>query len=130
MTIRSDVLDVAGSLRLCVGQISGTEAAVHAVHSYFELNECEAILLVDTSDAFNVLNRHLCPTLATVLINSYRTEADLLVDGDMMKSREGTTQGDPLAMPMYAIATIPLIKRLNVTQPGMVCRQCRWYGTD
>ena len=53
--------------------------------------------------------------LTTVLINSYRTEAYLFVDGDVIKSREGTIQGDPLVMPMYAIATIPMIKRLNAT---------------
>ena len=55
----------------------------------------------------------LCPSLATVLINSYRAESDLFVNGDVIKSREGTTQGDPLAMPMYAIATIPLINKLK-----------------
>ena len=134
MTIRSDVLDMAGSLQLCAGQISGTEAAVHAVRSYFESNECEAILLVDASNAFNALNRQtalrnirrLCPALATVLINSYRAEADLLVDGDVIKSREGTTQGDPLAMPMYAIATIPLIKRLSASA---TVNQV-WYADD
>ena len=48
MTIQSDVLDVAGSLQLYAGQISGTDAAVHAVRSFFESNECKAILLVDT----------------------------------------------------------------------------------
>ena len=41
-------------------------------------------------------------------------------------SEEGTTQGDPLAMPMYALATIPLINRLrdetNVVQV--------WYADD
>ena len=88
MTIRSDILDMAGSLQLCASQISGTEAAVHAVRSYFESNECEAILLLDASNAFNALNRQtaprnirqLCPALATVLLNSYRAEADLLDD--------------------------------------------------
>ena len=41
-----------------------------------------------------------------------------------MFSREGTTQGDPLAMPMYAIATIPLIKR----QTNSVSQV--WYAGD
>jgi len=27
-------------------------------------------------------------------------------------SEEGTTQGDPMAMPMYTLATIPLLKQL------------------
>ena len=65
----------------------------------------------------------LCPVLATVLINSYRAEAGPLVDGDVIKSREGTIR-DPLAMPMYAIASIPLIKMLivNVNQV--------WYADD
>ena len=64
------------------------------------------------------------PTLACILINTYCSPASLFVSGDTILSEEGTTQGDPLAMPMYAIAMIPLIRRLNndVTQV--------WYADD
>ncbi|KAL5475080.1 hypothetical protein EMCRGX_G027135 [Ephydatia muelleri] len=37
----------------------------------------------------------------------------------------GTTQGDPLAMAMYAIATIPLIEKLQSTNTKQV-----WYADD
>ena len=98
----------------------GIEAAIHAARFAFELEENEAILLVDATNAFNALNRQvalhnirrLCPPIATMLINSYRSPSDLFVDGDIL-SQEGTTQGDPLAMPMYGLATIPIIRKLD-----------------
>ena len=70
--------------------------------------------------------RYLCPSLATILINCYRQSAELYVDGQVLYSEEGTTQGDVLAMPMYSLATIPLINDLgtfeNVKQV--------WYADD
>ena len=117
---------------MCGGQISGIEAAVHAVRTAFESDENEAVLLIDATNAFNSLNRkvalqnirRLCPPLATILINTYRAPTELFVDGDTLFSQEGTTQGDPLAMPMYALATIPLIKKLKGN-----CKQI-WYADD
>ena len=45
-------------MHFCAGQISGIEAAVHAVHTLFHKEETEALLLVDAScNAFNSLNR-------------------------------------------------------------------------
>ncbi len=118
---RQDVQETTGSVQLCAGQISGIEAVVHAATTLFQQDDTEAILLVDASNAFNALNRlvalhnirRLCPPLATVLINTYRVPTELFVDGDVLYSCEGTTQGDPLAMPMYALATVPIIKRLH-----------------
>ena len=83
---------------------------------------------MDASNAFNALNRqtalhniqHLCPSLATILINTYRCSTDLFVDNSILSSQEGTTQGDPLAMPMYALATIPLINCVSGTQTRQV----------
>ena len=129
---RGDIQDAAGSLQLCAGQIAGAEAAVHATRESFLDDNTEAILLVDASNAFNVLNRQvalhnismLCPSIATTLINTYRAPTDLFVDGSSLLSQEGTTQGDPLAMPMYAVATIPLIRSLPDTVQQV------WYADD
>ena len=102
------------------------------MRSLFEDDGVEAMLLVDASNAFNSLNREAairnvrvyCPILAPMLTNTYRTPSRLFIDGDHILSQEGTTQGDPLAMAMYAIGTLPLIHKLqgDVTQA--------WYADD
>jgi len=105
---------------LCAGQLAGVEFAVHDVLSHFLLDDAEQILLVDASNACNVLSRimalhnirHIFPPLATILINCYRSPAALYTSGDFLFSQEDTTKGDPLAMPMYALATLPLIAQL------------------
>ena len=79
-TIRPDIQEAAGSSHLCAGQESGSEAAVRAMHKIFQEANTEATLEVDATNAFNSLNRQstlqniqtLCPSYATVLINTYR----------------------------------------------------------
>ena len=63
--------------------------------------------------------------IGNILINTYRTAADLYVGGETIKSQEGTTQGDPLAMAMYAIATIPLLKKAQTPFAKQV-----WFADD
>ena len=82
---KEDVLDASGSLQVCAGLCSGSEAAVHAIHSIFQEEETDAVLLIDASNAFNALNRAaalhnirvLCPPIATYAINTYRQPARL-----------------------------------------------------
>ena len=121
--LRNDIQIAGGVLQTCTGVEAGIEAAVHAMNSLFEKEECEAVLLVDAENAFNRLNRktalenvkHKCPPLFRFLNNTYKEPARLhLGNGQFILSQEGVTQGDPLAMALYAIATrhfIDLIKQ-------------------
>ena len=78
----------------------------------FQDPDTEAALLVDATNAFNSINRQaalhnvsvICPPLGQVLINTYRSSIRLFVTGSgEIASTEGTTQGNPLVMTMYAL---------------------------
>ena len=81
----------------------------------------EAVILVDASTAFNSVNRAvllhnirvLCPEFSTIAINMYRSPCRLFVGGTEISSLEGTTQGDNLAMSLFAIGTLPVLRRLE-----------------
>ena len=131
--IRNDLLQAAGPLQLCAGQPAGCEAAIHAMRKVFDSSEAEAVLQVDATNAFNRLNRQaalrnisgLCPSFARILINTYHEDSKFYIDGNYLLSQEGMTQGDPLAMPMYALGAVPLIQKLaNIDVSQM------WYADD
>ena len=77
--VKEDFKKAAGCLQLCVGE----EAAIQAIQRIFESNKTEAILMVDTENAFNSINRkallhnieYLCPVIATFLYNCYAISA-------------------------------------------------------
>ena len=69
--------------------------------------------------------RHLCPPLSKILINTYREDVRLFIDGETLLSQEGTTQGNPLAMAMYAIAVNPLIHQLKHDTTKQI-----WFADD
>ena len=89
--------------------------------------------LVDVCNAFNSLKRetalrnilHFCPPLAKILVNTYRDNVQLFIDGDTLLSLEGTTQGDPLAMAMYAVAITPFIRSFEDDEIKQV-----WFADD
>ena len=133
ITLKYDIQDVVGPLQLCAGFDGGCEAAVHAMQQLFSLPQFDAVIQVDACNAFNSLNHqtalrnilHLCPPLAKVLINTYRADTNLYINGETILSQEGTTQGDPLAMAMYAISTTPLIHCLMTDDTKQA-----WFADD
>ncbi len=85
----------------------------------FEDQDTEAALLVDTTNAINRksalhnVSVHKCSS-TRIAIHPVRL---FITNGREIQSTEGTTQGDPLAMAMYAIATVPLIRKLKEMCP-------------
>ena len=130
--VKEDIQQVIGPLQMCAGYENGVEVASLAMQTVFEADDTEAVILVDAENAFNSMNRklalanilHSCPSIATVLINTYRSQPKLFIQGRTLISDEGTTQGDPLAMAMYALAIAPLIKKC-ATDAIQV-----WYADD
>ena len=127
---QEDVKKATGNLQVCVGQPAGCEAAIHAMRRIYEDPECEGVLLVDAANAFNNINREAtihnmktkCPVLARYVENTYKKPTQLFVAStsgnrgmnvETILSSEGTTQGDPVAMAMYAIGLIHLQKTIQ-----------------
>ena len=132
--IKPDILDVKGCQQLCAGQKSSCEAIVHCVRELYDSEEVEGVLCVDATNAYNSLNRelalcnilHLCPSFGRLMTNTYRFDCSLFIDGDCIFSCEGTTQGDPLAMSMFAVATVSLIQQLDEVSHTTQL----WYADD
>ena len=115
---REDVKLAAGSLQLCVGHQDGGKATIHAMKEIFKDKEVEAAILLDATNAFNSINREAmlhniavkCPEINRYVQNCYGKPSKLFIingkqNGDkcILYSKEGTAQGDPVAMAMYAL---------------------------
>ena len=120
--LKRDVLKATGFLQLCAGQNAGNEAAIHAVYEMSNKESTEPVLMVDASNAFNAINREaflhntkiLCPSISTYVNNCYSSPTDLYIQGGRsIKSEEGTTQGDPTAMAIYALGITLLLVWLS-----------------
>jgi len=106
------------------------------MRTLFEQDEADGVFLIDAENAFNRINRvatlwncqFVCPSIKYALINFYRSPARIfLTSGGKsaeFSSQEGTTQGCPLAMAMFAIALKPFHDELKE-----VCKQA-WFADD
>ena len=115
------------------GTKGGCEAAIHSLNDKFNERECQGVLLLDASNAFNTLNRKLalhhtrvfCPVLSTFLDNLYGAHRDLYAEGFLLSGEEGGTQGCPSSMGMYCLGIAPLINM--VSQPDLYQV---WFADD
>ena len=64
-------------------------------------------------------------SLAPALTNIYRYHSEIFVACETILSEEGTMQGDPLAMAMYALGITPLISTISIPRAKQV-----WFADD
>ena len=125
--LKEDVQEAAGNLQTCTGKQAGAEAAIHAMRNIFNEEDCEAVLLIDASNAFNTINRKamlhnigiICPVMSKFVENTYKVAPRLILsEGNDIKSNEGTTQGDPIAMAVYALGLSVLQRKIDQQHTG------------
>ena len=85
-----------------------------------QLHDFMPAMMMLPISAFNSLSRYiallniqeLCPPFSVPFVNQHPVACpELFVDG---VSTEGTTQGDPMGMPMHALGILPLIHILDI----------------
>ena len=127
----AEATEVYGSDQLCAGLKAGIEGAVHAVRAMEAIHQDDdpeeewGFLLVDAANAFNAGNRtailwtvrRMWPSGSRFSFTCYRHWLMLMIrcddsyEADMLQSKEGVTQGDPLSMILYGIGMLPLTKK-------------------
>mmetsp|Transcript_93003 Transcript_93003/g.212805 ORF Transcript_93003/g.212805 Transcript_93003/m.212805 type:complete len:146 (+) Transcript_93003:131-568(+) len=105
--------------------------------------EVEAVFLMDAANAFNRLNREQAlfiaevrkswPRAARFIFNAYKGYKMIFVDGtdEILYSKDGCTQGDPIAMLLYGVGVKPLfvvvkekVARSSMTRARSSSRCC------
>ena len=134
--LKEEIKEAAGPLQVCAGHSAGAEAAIHAMRQVFAEERTDRILLIDAINAFNTMNKSValhniqltCKEIALYIIIRYRSPSRLFFcgGGDIL-SQEGTTQGDPLAMPWYSVNTALIIQSLRKHTPSI---KQLWLAND
>ena len=89
-------LNKATSTQVEAGVKSGSEGAIHSMRELFHGSDTEGLILIDASNAFNIINRGvalhnvqiLCPEVSTYLINTYRSSPSLFIRGEKNTGQE------------------------------------------
>ena len=71
--------EAVGCLQLCARQRGGCEAAILAMQEIFMDSYTKGVLIVDTSNAFNSLNRLVALLIVSHLQPFYHNAASLLI---------------------------------------------------
>ena len=126
--MKEEIRGAVGPLQVCAGHSAGSEAAIFSMSQGFAEEGTDGILIIDASNGFNQMNRSvalhniqiICKEMSLYITNTYRGPSRLLIcGGDKILSQEGTTQGDPLVMPMYSVNTSVMIQSLRTSIPGV-----------
>ena len=114
LVAKGSVQQACGVEQPCGGISGATEAAAKAFHELWTKSDTQAV----RSTRFLVtMHSPRFVTLVLCLLflwNLHSSDCDLFVKGGhCLSSREGTTQGCPLAMQMYGLATLPLRREIH-----------------
>ena len=118
--LRPDCKQLLSSRQLGVGVTRGAEIAVHSLRRYIRRNDNmdKVILKLDIRNAFNsmrrdkILNevRERVPELYPMVWQSYAEPSNLYIgNGDIIGSREGVQQGDPLGPFLFCLGLTDLV---------------------
>ena len=111
---------------------------INALWNELSMGERYGFLLIDADNGFNEFSRiqmlwtcrHEWPQGAQFAFNLNRHQLLLLVQDPggkpfVLFSKEGCTKGCPLAMVLYALGTLPMIRQLKSTHPSVLQP---WYA--
>eukprot|EP00957_Ditylum_brightwellii_P143302 10917853-Ditylum_brightwellii.AAC.1 len=140
------VTKACGIHQLCSNLKDGIEGTMHSTKQMWDDHAEEdgwGILLVDAQNAFNRVNMHAMlwnvqhswASGTHFSFNTYKHWSKLVLHGhkDLVFGKEGVTQGNPLAMILYALALLPVIVVLEMLLDDLtyaIKQLQKWFADD
>lgn len=131
--IKDPLSQILAPIQLGFGIRGGAEALVHAVRAFAkaEHSKPKAIVKFDFINAFDMLFRkfllnevkEFCPEIFAMLQQCYSCFSNLYYDLEIILSKRGVQQGDPLGPPAFCIGILKLTHSLLSKLNG-------WYLDD